>query len=92
MLEHHDVKVVCPWCASFHDCATEVSIEPGAPENGSYNVCIKCSRISVYDTEVPGGLRLPSPEELESALQDTEVCKALWAIRRSHYHIKRKAN
>lgn len=91
MLEDHDIQVICPWCASFHDCATEVS-EPGAPENGSINICIKCSRISMYDSEAPGGLRIPTEEEMTDAMADLDVVKALWAVRYSHYHIKRKAN
>ena len=93
MLEHYDVgKIVCPFCAVIHDCAMSAGPEPGAPEDGNINICINCEQVSVYEQEAPGGLRPPTPEELEEALQQDEVQKALWALRRSHYVIKKENN
>lgn len=93
MLEHYDVgKIVCPWCAVIHDCAMGVTDDPGAPEDGNINICINCERISVYHRESRGGLRIPTDKELAEAMQQKEVKKALWAIKRSHYHIKKGSN
>ena len=91
-MEHHRIGTVhCPWCAAVHDCASNVMGE-GAPEDGNINICINCESISVYDSEAPGGLRLPTKEEFDEAMAAEDVQKALWAISRSHYLIKKESN
>lgn len=93
MLDHYRIdKITCPWCAVVHDCASPASDEPGAPENGNINICINCECISVYDNTVPGGLRIPTDEEHTEAMQNPDVKKALVALRRSHYLIKKGSN
>jgi hypothetical protein len=92
MMEHYDIdKIVCPWCTSIHDCAANVNGE-GAPEDGNINLCIRCECISIYDSTLPGGLRLPTPIEMSEAMEDEDVQRALWALNRSHYLIKKGNN
>jgi hypothetical protein len=92
-IQHHDVgKIVCPYCASIFDCAMNVGPEPGAPEDSNINVCINCMRISLYHRDSPGGLRIPTDAEYVEASADPDVKKAIWAIRRTNYHIKRRSN
>jgi len=92
-MEHFDVGMIrCPWCTAVHDCAADVQTNERPPEDGDTNICIRCESISIYDSTVPGGLRLPTDKELVEALDDKDVQRALWALNRSHYLIKKGNN
>jgi hypothetical protein len=91
-MEHHKVGTLrCPWCTAVHDCASNVN-GTGGPEDGNINICFNCESISIYEREAPGGLRLPTKEEFDDAMEDKDVQKALWALSRSHYLIKKGNN
>jgi hypothetical protein len=93
VIEHYDMgRIVCPYCAVIHDCAMNVGPEPGAPEDGNVNVCIKCGRISLYHKDTPGGLRVPTDAEYVEASADPDVKRAMFAVRQTNYLIKKRSN
>jgi hypothetical protein len=92
-MEHFRIdKIICPWCTSIHDCASGIEANERPPEDGDTNICIRCECISIYDSTVPGGLRLPTDVELVEAMDDEEVQKTLWALNQTHYLIKKGTN
>jgi hypothetical protein len=89
---YYQTSIVCPHCASIHECATRANGESGAPEDGNLNICFRCERMSIYDRKATGGLRPATSAEIVEAMQAPEVLKALDNLRMTHYQLKRASN
>jgi hypothetical protein len=83
--------IVCPYCTVSHDGALNVDLEDGAPPvDGDANICGKCAHVSIYDSTVKGGLRLPTPEETETLSQEPEIVRAIQIAKQARWTIQRQ--
>lgn len=80
--------IMCPYCTVLHDAATGLKDQPH-PADGDCNVCGKCFQVSIYDSSAPNGLRLPTIEEREEVMADSEVRRAISVARSSRHIIRR---
>lgn len=92
MLDDYSTALVCPHCAAIHEASLRASTDEGAPEDGNISICVRCEALSIYDSTMPGGLRLPTGTETAEAMQSKEVQRAMHALKRSHYLIKAALN
>jgi hypothetical protein len=86
---HRIAFIVCPYCGVIHDGAVNVE-DQAAPTDGDYNVCGKCCRVTIYDSSVLNGLRLPTLDEQEEALANPDIKRAVSIARSVRHIVQRK--
>lgn len=87
---HHHVQwMICPYCADLHDCAQGV-IDGEAPKDGDANVCIKCARISIYDSSVTGFLRVPTDDEMAELAGNQDILRVVRSVRLANIIVPRE--
>lgn len=81
--------IMCPYCTVLHDGAMNVK-DQALPVDGDANVCGKCFQVSIYDSTVQNGLRLPTPDEKDELMADPDIRRAISVARSSRHLIQRK--
>jgi len=81
MAESHKIAwIMCPYCTDLHDGTLHAGEEDALPVDGDANVCGRCARVSIYDSTVPGGLRVPTAEEQEVIDNDEDIERAVHIV------------
>lgn len=80
----HEHSCICPYCDRHMDRVQEVlgDEEDHMPEDGDVTLCIGCGSFSVFDSSAKGGLRKPSPTDLEEIALEPELRRVwrAWAL------------
>ena len=77
MIQHHTAWHQCPYCNELHDGATEISTTGELPDDGSFSVCLGCSKVAIFDASVPSRVRLPTDAEAAEIAVDTNIRRAI---------------
>jgi len=76
----------CAWCLHSHQAASAIvpkhrrgDAEP-VPKNGDFSICVYCGRFSIFDKGTIGGLRKPTPAEIDDLDRDpiAKVTRRAW--------------
>ena len=73
-----ELHVLCPFCGTYHNAATDTDFGGSMPCPGDIAVCFDCTAVAVYDDD----LRLRRPTDAESAeiKRDPEISRARFAV------------
>lgn len=82
-----EINATCPACGYVFDHATGVGEDAIEPEEGAWNVCIRCAGIGVWDAGADGVLTVRAIKKGERIPDDVrEVALGLAKFRETHPH------
>lgn len=74
---------ICPSCGALTEAALNLEKDAPRSSDGDIAICIHCAGVSVFDSTVTEGRRLPTEAE-ESALNVSESARRAVALARQY--------
>lgn len=65
-MDHRGIRTVCPFCGKRNDTCSPVGGSSGLPDEGSWSLCVRCRKPSVFAVTDNGVLRLRKPNAFEA--------------------------
>ena len=84
--DEHNISTTCPFCNVTFDAATGLGdkAEPDRePAEGDVSLCMRCGEWMMYDANLPGSARKPTPEEYT----EIGLSKSMQTLRAAWVHI-----
>jgi hypothetical protein len=73
--------IICPFCGTRQELASEVGGADGQPEDGDVCFCFACGEVSLFDSKHAGGARKATQREARELC--TEIIDRMTAAWRS---------
>lgn len=76
----HEAEVVCPFCGTANEAATNAEPSESSPLDGDVSLCFQCGKFSLFDRTARGGMRKPTKQQQRQIDADPRVqqLKSAW--------------